>query len=647
MSINTYVTTANTSVFEAGVESAGVTGRVGYDTNFNRKLVCRYKFTTDASGASGLSFETNDCVYTVGGSSSSDQAGYRVRWDVGTSPTQYKSYSGDKGYAYSAVRSRSDQGELIDTWYKGSASIKLLPNTTYYLWLFPSGGFPAYTTLTVGRVTVKTSGSYGTASTITAASGVFGSAIPVTLSNSVNGVTNTLTVSCGGITETLLDDSAAKSAVWTPALAGYGPAIPNAKTATATFTCTTRYGGASWGTSAKSITVSFPADAGPEIGGVTLTPDNAGTAAEGMHCFVQGHSRLRAAVTASGKYGALIAAYALTAEGATTEGASAAQTGAVLGGSGSVAVTLRVTDSRGLTATAAREITVEPCAPPRLTNVSLFRCDAQGEPDEGGAYLSACAVGNISSLDGENSFTMSVAARPAGGSYTAQTPMSSGEPLVVSGINPDRTYTARITITDALGSSAAATQTIPAQNWGLKFAVANGAVNACGIGKAPEAAKVLELPADWGIKRGAAAALFTDDAVPVAGATGILPLAHGGTGAAGAADARTNLGLGSLATLSNLNTKFSVEEYTVVSGGSVSANTYASWTRAISKSGYYPLAIVGINASGSGSTSIPLGRFFLSGRSTGAATINVLVRNVAASAATPTITAQVLWVSTA
>lgn len=678
MPINTYVSTANTSVFDSGVESAGVTGRVGYDTNFNRKLVCRYRFTTDAYGASSLSFETNDCIYTVGGSSSSDQAGYRVRWDVTASDSTYKTYSGDKGYGYADVRSRSDQGEAIDTWYRGSANIKLMPNTTYYLWLFPNGGFPSHTTLTVGRVTIQTSGAYGTASTITAAGGVFGGNIPVTLSNSVNGVTNTLTVSCGGITKTLLSGSTAKSATWSPSLAEYGPAITNAKSAAATFSCVTKYGSATWGTKSKTITVSFPAAAGPEIESVTLTPWNSGSAAEGMSCYVQGHSKVRAAVTASAKYGASVSKYALTINGASVSGASSPVTSAAVTDSGTLTATLKVTDSRGLTASATREIAVEPCAPPALTNVRLLRCDAQGEADEAGAYLAACAEGLISALGGENSFTLSVSAMPAGGDYGPESAMLSGETLIVPGLDPDRTYTARITITDALGNSASAAETIPAQNWGIRFSVANGRVDACGVGKAPEEHQVLEIPADWELKRGAESARFAclsvsqlglmSGSATIAAAWAALP--DGGVLLADAADfasAELPAAAGSVEMTRYGDTRGRIAFYGrqgshadfrmfLASGGgptgtwlqslttgdlggvlstmltvdavttgtiSVAAAGNESGTLSAAKTGYTPVGIVGYRFPGTGSSNAALFRLYLSG-----STINYSVRSV-------------------
>lgn len=484
---------------------------VGSTLNGNATNICvtRYEFTTGDSGATRIEFRTAQARCDINGHSTSYNGVYHIRFAFGTGASTYVGHSGNGGYGWPGsmeVQNASDSGS---GYLRGWLDYNFKPNTTYYLWLFPDTAFPGSTRYSLGGCTLTTSGSYGTASTISASNGTFGSAIPVTLSNSVNSVTNTLTVTCGGITKTLLTDSTAKTVTWTPTLAEYGPAIPNAKTATATFTCTTKYGSATWGTSTKTITVSFPNSAGPSVDGVTITPYNAGSAAAAISCFVQGYSKARAAITASVKYGASVSNYALAINGASVSSSSRTQTSAAVTTSGAVAATITVTDSRGFTATTTQTFTVEPYAKPKLTNVSMFRCNSGGTADESGAFLSAYAIGNMSPLDGENSFTMSVNRMASGGSYTTETPMSSGVTQIISGLNPDVTYIARITITDALGNSTTSIATIPAQNWCLKFSVANGAVNACGIGKAPEADKVLEIPADWNIRRGTETAIFS------------------------------------------------------------------------------------------------------------------------------------------
>lgn len=477
---------------------SGTTARPGedivgttYDASVGAVCVCRYKFTTDGYGATGMSFRLNNVRCTVRGSSGSDDSIGRMRFAVGTAAEAYVGCKGNKGCAITTY-------SYADKYASGSLSVKLLPNTVYYLWIFPASNFSGTTRFNLGSCTLKTSGVYGTASSISAGDGVFGGAIPITLSNSVSGVTNTVTVRCGGITRTLAARSAASNFSWSPSLSEYGPAIPNAKSAQATITATTFYGGAEWGSRSKTVTVSFPDEAGPEISEVLLSCDNSGTAAEGLDLFVQGCSRARASITASGKYGASVSSCALSVGGATVSGAASVQTSAPLAQAGPLTARITVTDSRGLTAGVTREITVAPYSRPVLTDVSLYRCDAAGAAADDGSCLRAAATGQIASLDGRNSMTMTVAFKTPAGDYGDETPLQDGQAAVVPGLSPDRSYTARITLTDALGSTDVATAVIQTRRWAMKFSAAG---TAAAFGKAPEADKVLEIPYDWKLAR--------------------------------------------------------------------------------------------------------------------------------------------------
>ena len=513
---------SNCTSFSGGTEQAS-TSCVGttWDGNTIQTVVCRYKFTSPATGASSFTFKTTRGYCDVRGSSSSDDQIGKMRFAISTSATQYKT-----------TKSSSVGTAIIDFAYggsgtgyvAGSSNTKLLPNTTYYLWVFPNANFASYVRFGIGNCTITTSGTYGTVSTISANNGTFGSGIPVTLTNAVSGTTNILKVSCGGITKTLINNTKTMSATWTPSLSEYGPAITKAKSATATFTVTTYYNGTQWGsTNSKTITVSFDSeDVSPGISEAAIEHDNNGTAASAITLFVKGYSKAKATITASGQYGATISTYALTINGATVSGSSNIQTSAAVTTSGTVTATIKVTDSRGFTSTVTRDFTVQPYSNPSLTGVKLYRSNSSGTAAENGTCLYAYAVGNISSLidpDDEqateqNTMTMSVAYKTTTGSYGTETSMTSGTAAIVSGLSADVTYVARITLTDGLGNTATAQAVINSQKWAMKF---NSTATAVGFGKAPEANKVLEIPHDWKLARQNQAAtethyaLFDDD----------------------------------------------------------------------------------------------------------------------------------------
>lgn len=491
------ITGSNCSSFSGGTLMAS-SSNVGttWDGNTVKTVVCRYHFKTDAYGATSFTFKTTRGYCDVRGNSSSDDMIGRMRFAIGTNATQY---STTKSSTVGTAITSYAYGGWGTGFVAGSATINLLPNTDYYLWVFPNANFASYTRFGIGDCTVTTSGSYGTASTISASNGTFGNSIPVTLTNNVSGTKNTLTVSCGGITKTLLSNSSSMSATWTPSLSEYGAAITNASSATATFSVTTYYNGTSWGTKSKSITVSFPSSAGPSISSVAIDYDNTDTAASGFTVFVQGYSKAKATITASAQYSATISTYALTINDATVSSSSNVQTSVPVATSGTVTATIKVTDSRGFSTSTTQTFTVQPYSNPHLTSVSLYRSDSNGTAADGGTYLKAYAIGNISSLSGQNTMTMSVAYKITTGSYGTETTMTSGSTTLVSGLSADTTYVARITLADDLGNTDTVTATIPTQKWAMKF---NSDATAVGFGKAPESSNVLEIPSAWDIVRG-------------------------------------------------------------------------------------------------------------------------------------------------
>lgn len=512
-------TLSTTKVAYHGGTADNNSAYVGTSYNGNSQEVCttRFKFTTDGSGATNITFKTGKALCDVAGAGDTSYDGIAlIRFAVTTSDTQYKTYKGNNGYGYPNNLSYSASG---NGYIKGTLAINLMPNTDYYLWVFPGSSYPGWTRHQLSSCTVTTSGVYGVASTITADDGVMGSAIPITLTNPISGTTNSLSVTCGGVTESLTMDAGGMSATWTPAIATYAPKITDGLTISATITCTTIVSGITK-TSTKTINVSVPDSVVPSIDTVqtTITPDNTDPvlAGKGFTCFVQNYSKATVAVDADGAYGSSITDYAITINNATVHGSSSTQTSGALMTAGTVTVTITVTDSRGRTAIEDMTITVEPYAAPYINSntLNVFRCDSGGIANPAGTYLYVFAQGVISSLHSQNSIqSMRVGWQVAGGTFIDKQAITSGTPAIISGLNADVTYTVTLSISDELMAGTPKTLTITGQNWGIKFTVANSKVSACGIGKAPESANVLELPSTWGIKRGLARALFSDDFV--------------------------------------------------------------------------------------------------------------------------------------
>ena len=168
----------------------------------------------------------------------------------------------------------------------------------------------------------------------------------------------------------------------------------SAKTGTMTATlytysdagCTSQIGAVS----SKSFTVTIPENAStkPSVS-MTYVPVSS-LSSTFADLFIQGMSKLQATITASGKYGASVAAKTLVFQG---KGYEAPFLTDFISGSGQLTVKAIVTDSRGFTGEARAEIPVIPYQKPSLlpasgeSGIVCARCDSSGKLTEAGAYL--------------------------------------------------------------------------------------------------------------------------------------------------------------------------------------------------------------------------------------------------------------------
>lgn len=462
-------------------------GTVGYDGS---PIVGRFAFTTPATGATSISFSTGS--YSAVGQTGSGSL-QNFRFSVTTDSTAYINRTSASGFPVAV-----DAGANIMA-SNGPASVQLLPNTTYYLWIYPAES--RYGVWKITSVSVTLSGAYGNPASPTASNGHFGAAVGITLSGGSSGASYTVTTSCAGRTETLQTKGTSTYLSWTPALAVYGPLLPNASSAAATITVETFYGSTSRGTRQTSITLSFrAADVSPTAsdGWYSHVPYNA-SAGSGINKYIQGISRARFSFDSSkisAKYAATIASYSVTV-GNATDSASPYETPVL---NGATAVTVKITDSRGFSYSTSVTITPLSYAAPTLGQVNVFRCDANGDEDEDGTYYSVTAAAVYSSLEGENSASILRYQKAPGGSYGSGTAYTSGATVLVGPVDADTVYEIKLEISDTVGSSGAVVQKLPSRKWAMKFRP-NG--EGVGFGMSPQADKRIEIPSDWLIYIGA------------------------------------------------------------------------------------------------------------------------------------------------
>ena len=323
-----------------------------------------------------------------------------------------------------------------------------------------------------------------------------GEEVHISLPRASSGFTHTLRYVFGGAAETI-DTGVADGYDWLvpESLAAQ---IPNDPSGTGTLTCETYSGSTIIGTKSVPFTASVPGSMKPAItpGWATVTYDNSGTKASGIAAWEQGYSKAKAVFNGSKvtcKQGAGIAKYAVTYLGKTVE-ESPYRTETISTTSATVRCT--VTDSRGLTAWEDVTVELESYAPPMLVGAALYRADGEGAAADSGAHIAGLATAKFSSIGGRNTATIKGYWKSVGGSYGEGVTLPFGAVGLVTGdveIAGDRSYTAKIVVTDSLGNSTEFEENIPTEQ--VAFHLKEGGKGAA-FGKAAEQDELLDVAWD-------------------------------------------------------------------------------------------------------------------------------------------------------
>lgn len=177
---------------------------------------------------------------------------------------------------------------------------------------------------------------------------------------------------------------------------------------------------------------------------------NENTVANGWGLAIRDISRVSFEVTAEGAMGAEVEDCIFTL-GAQQMAALSGQT-PPLSAAGQFAPTARVTDSRGRSVTVEAEpITVWDYHPPKLSGISVMRCDSEGTADSGGDYLKVRASAACSAVDGRNGLSLTVRIRPVGGAWGSAVTLESGV-FTILPADSAAVYEAEFSAVDTLGS---------------------------------------------------------------------------------------------------------------------------------------------------------------------------------------------------
>lgn len=280
-------------------------------------------------------------------------------------------------------------------------------------------------------------------------------------------------------------------------------AVPNATSAVATMIMETMNGTTVVGTVTRTATVTIASTVVPTLTSITAAETaSAVTSLVGAGNYIQSISRAKFDLvgTAAGQ-GATIAKREIIFDGVTYSGTTAT-TGAI-NKSGSLTATGRVTDSRGRVISRTVTISFLPYQPPKLSGVSVNRASTTGGTiNPLGQYLRVDRVASVSPLTvggvQKNSLVLRIQHRATGtttwvtaysNTWTTVTSIS-GATVPTSTYDLLKSYDVSITVSDYFGSAASLGQIGTAQ-----YPLVIGA-NSVGIGKIPEAGRMLDVAED-------------------------------------------------------------------------------------------------------------------------------------------------------
>lgn len=279
--------------------------------------------------------------------------------------------------------------------------------------------------------------------------------------------THTVTYTVGGETGTIATGVGA-NCEWTPPTSLIDKVTTSG--AACTITCTTYYGSTNKGTATVRLTLYPPEGAAPTVTDGWISAERDNSLIPGINAWVVGYSKVKITFDPSkitGNYNATIAGFSVQYDGETTAAADNTATTKTLTGAAAT-VRCMVTDSRGNTTTETVEVTALAYAPPTITEASVYRCDDALLPADEGLHVAARATAGCTSLNGENTVTLTAAYKALDAAdYGAEVTLQSGVTGMVTGsadISTMQSYTVRLTATDKVGSSVTYIKTVPTKS---------------------------------------------------------------------------------------------------------------------------------------------------------------------------------------
>ena len=322
---------------------------------------------------------------------------------------------------------------------------------------------------------------------LSASSVDMGSSITIKTPRAASSFTHDLAYSYGGRSYVSIATGVGTSKSWTvPDLAS---AIPKATSMTVTVRCITKSGGSSIGTTYATFTAKVPSSVVPTVSSVSVTEATSGLAAQ-FGAFIQGKSKAKVTISASGAKGSTISSYSATLQSKTYTGSS--WTSDLLNTAGTLALNVRVKDSRGRwSAYKTVNVSVLAYSKPKVQALKAYRCDASGNAKDNGTHVKVEYQYSVTSLNSKNTASMkldwkrSTAAESEYAPYHSSTALSADTSYYTTSLvfSVDYSYDIRLTLSDWFGATTTAIASVSSDE--VIFDI-NATGHGLGIGKTSE-----------------------------------------------------------------------------------------------------------------------------------------------------------------
>jgi hypothetical protein len=309
---------------------------------------------------------------------------------------------------------------LIVNYPSGSTSQSLSGSLLLYIHPQNSASWISYGSAMAVNWTLKKIPLNVTAPTLSASSVNFNSSVNVVTSDPDNAsLKYDITYAFGSATGSIGTNLSAGTKAWTVPNSLMAQ-IPSATSGVIKINVTAKSEAgeelASW---QLDLTANVPTSVVPTISALTVA--EAATIPSALSgLYIQSKSKFTVTGTAAGAQGSTISKYSTTVDGATYSGATF--TSNFIKSSGTVAVKMTVTDSRGRTASKTTNVTVQAYTPPTISAVSAYRCTSStsstAKPD--GGYICVKPTGSVTSLSSKNTKACKIYyKKSSASSYTA------------------------------------------------------------------------------------------------------------------------------------------------------------------------------------------------------------------------------------